>query len=295
MASLLDEIIDGSTNGAIRTADLLRKVQVAATRVGASDVVRWVQQELQGYEDDAEIPSYRVMPTSVVGLFTGPMQSRMQHQLPAHSDFTDDFHVKMRQPLSTLQSFADADKDAEAHWPAWRVQQYENTGAFAIQFYGLFDAWNVITRQSLLGVVDTVRSKAMEFALGLQQDFPDAGSVGGPSLLTNSAVAPVVFNTTNNIYGHGTNIATGHDIAQKTVLKGNRQELERQAEQLGLSSTEAREFVDAVESEQGITTPQVTGFLEKVRTGAAAVGLSVSSDVIAGSLIELAKLYLGIA
>ncbi|PRB15632.1 hypothetical protein [Microbacterium sp. MYb62] len=295
MTSLLDEIIDGSSDSTVRTADLLRKVQVAATRVGAPGVVRWVQQELQGYDDDAELPAYRQMMSRVTGLFTGPMQSRITHQLPPHSDFHDDFQVKMRQPLSTLQSFADADEDAELHWLAWRVKEYESSGAFAIHLHHLFDAWNVITRQSLLGVVDTVRSKAMEFALSLQQEFPEAGSVGGPSVRTDSAVAPVVFNTTNNIYGHGTNIATGYDISQKTVLKGNRLELVRQAENLGLSATDANAFADAVETEQDISKPRVTGFLDRVRDGAVAVGLSVSSDVVAGSLIELAKLYLGIS
>lgn len=294
MTSLLDQIIDGSSDGTIKTADLLRKVQVAATRVGAPDVVRWVQQELQGYPDDATLPSYRAMTTGVTGLFTGPMRSRMNHQLPPHTDFTSDFEIKLRQPLTTLQSFADAEKDAEVHWPAWRVRDYEETETFRIEFHGLFDAWNVITRQSLLGLVDTVRSKAMEFALGLQQDFPDAGTVGGPSVQTDSAVAPVVFNTTNNIYGHGTNIATGHDIAQKTVLKGNRFELVRQAQTLGLTEAEANEFADAVDADQDVTRPAVSKFLQKVRNGAVAIGLSVSSDVVAGSLIELAKLYLGI-
>lgn len=295
MATLLDQIIDGSSDEGVKTPDLLRKVQVAATRIGAPGVVDWVKQELQGYTDDSDLPSYRKMQTAVMGHFTGPMQSQIKKQLPPYPGFEDDFFIEMRQPLITLQSFAEAEEDAQLQWPIWRVEEYEKTGAFAIQFYGLFGAWNVITRQSLLGVIDTVRSKAMEFALELQESFPDAGSVDGPSVATNTAVAPIVFNTTNNIYGHGANIATGSDIAQKSVVKGNPEEFKRQLKSLGLSDAEAEQFTQVIDEEQSIDKPRTKAFLEKVRAGSIAVGTAVPSNVIAGSLVELAKMYLGIS
>ncbi|QYM76465.1 hypothetical protein [Leucobacter luti] len=295
MATLLDQIIDGSSDESMKTPDLLRKVQVAATRIGAPGVVAWVKQELQGYPDDAELPDYRKMATSVMGHFTGPMQSQIKKQLPPYPGFEDDFTIDMRQPLITLQSFAESDEDAQVQWPAWRVRQYEETGAFAIQFHGLFGAWNVVTRQSLLGVIDTVRSKAMEFALELQESFPDAGSMDGPSVAKNTAVAPVVFNTTNNIYGHGANIATGSDIAQKSIIKGNLEELGRQVRALGLNDAEVTEFTAIIEEEKSVDKPRGKAFLEKVRAGSVAVGAAVPSNVIAGSLIELAKMYLGVS
>lgn len=295
MGTLLDQIIDGSSDDSVKTTDLLRKVQVAATRIGAPGVVDWVKQELQGYADEAALPSYRKMTTPVIGHFTGPMQSQIKKNLPPYPGFEDDFHIEMRQPLITLQSFAEADEDAQVQWPAWRVAEYEKTGAFAIQFYGLFGAWNVITRQSLLGVIDTVRSKALEFALELQASFPNAGSVDGPSVATDTAVAPVVFNTTNNIYGHGANIATGSDIAQKNVIKGNLAEFERQVKALGLSDADAAEFAQVIEEEQAVDKPRGKAFLEKVRTGAITVGAAVPSNIIAGSLIELAKMFLGLS
>lgn len=295
MATLLDQIIDGSSDSGVKTPDLLRKVHVAATRIGAPGVVDWVKQELQGYTDDADLPSYRKMQTAVMGHFTGPMQSQIKKQLPPYPGFEDDFFIEMRQPLITLQSFAEAEEDAQLQWPIWRVEEYEKTGAFAIQFYGLFGAWNVITRQSLLGVIDTVRSKAMEFALELQESFPDAGSVDGPSVATDTAVAPFVFNTTNNIYGHGANIATGSDIAQKSIVKGNPEEFKRQLKSLGLSEAEAEQFTQVIDEEKSIEKPRTKAFLEKVRAGSIAVGTAVPSNVIAGSLVELAKMYLGIS
>jgi hypothetical protein len=112
---------------------------------------------------------------------------------------------------------------------------------------------------------------------------------------TDTAVAPIVFNTTNNIYGHGANIATGSDIGQRSVVKGNLGEFERQVRALGLSDADAAEFTRVIVSEQSLDKPRSKAFLEKVRSGSVAVGAAVPANVIAGSLIELAKMYLGIS
>ena len=55
-----------------------------------------------------------------------------------------------------------------------------------MSMHELFSAHNVTTRQSILGLLDIVRSKAMEFALELQTDYPDAGSPGGPTVVCGS-------------------------------------------------------------------------------------------------------------
>jgi hypothetical protein len=292
--TLLDEIIDGSSDGTVATADLLRKVQVAATRVGATDVVRWVKQELQGYGEDDELPSYRTQTTNVMGLFTGPMQSRIRQQLPSHPEFSSLFNVDMRQPLLEVQSFADGTEDPSREWPASAVQRYETMGIYTIQFYGLFSAANVITRQSLRGIIDTVRSKAMEFALELQMRFPDAGTVGGPTVLSNSAVAQTVFNITNNITGDGASIAAGSGIRQQSNFRGDTSEFKKRAELLGLSPEDADAFVQAVSAERDLDGSAVRSFLGRIRTGAIHLAKSVSYDVVAGALIDLAKTYLGL-
>lgn len=293
MQTLLDQIIDGATDDSVSTVNLLRKVQIAATRVGADDVSEWTKRELAGYDDETDLPAYRSTITSVTGLFTGPFQSQIKQPLPPHPDFIDQFTIRMRQPLAELQAFASGDDDPQLNWPAWEVKRYEEAGIFGIESYGLFNAWNSIPRQSLMGIIDTIRNKAMEFALALQTQFPEAGTVGGPSLSTEPSLAPVVFNTTNNIYGSGNSVATGSNISQKAKLLGNRDEFLRQVTQLGLSAGDAEEFVEIVASEQSVESERTRGFLSKVRTGAVALGLSISSEVISGSLIEIGKLFLG--
>lgn len=292
MATLLDQIIDGSTDSSVKTSDLLRKVQVAARRVGAPEVEAWVKRELNGYGSDDKLPTYRTMVTVVTGLFTGPVQSRITQALPPHPEFADDFTVRMKQPLVELETFADADEDARVEWPAWRVKAYESTGVFGIEFFGLFSVWNVISRPSLRGVIDTVRNKAMEFALDLQADYPEAGTTGGPTVETDTGLATTVYNVTNNIYGSGTNIATGRDIKQKNRIQGNREKFVREMLKLGLSAEASGEYATAVD-EGGVEGDMARSFIERVKSGAVTFTGNVSASVVGGALIELGKLYVG--
>jgi hypothetical protein len=293
--SLLDDIITGSSDGSVQTADLLRKVQVVATRLGATDVVRWVKQELQGYDQDAELPAYRSSSTPVLGVFTGPMRSEIRHNLPMADGFEDDFIVDMRQPLIEIQAFAQADDDPVVRWSPARVQEYAQTGTFVFELHFLFSAENVISRQRLIGLIDTVRSKAMEFALDLQARFPEAGEPGGPTVQSNSEMAHTVYNITNNITGHGTNVAAGSDIRQSSRVRGDVDELKRRAAELGLDSAATEELAEALTSEGSVDGPRFASLIEKVRTGAIVLATSISSDVVAGSLVELGKAFLGLS
>lgn len=296
--TLLDEIISASTSGAVSSADLLRKVRIAAYRLGAEEIARWAKQELDGYGADDQLPGYRIQVSGVTGIFTGPFRSQITHTLsvtPAGMEKW--FTVELREPLMELQSLSELKQDPSREWPAPVVARYEASGVFRMDMHGLFAARNVITRQSLKGIIDTVKTRAMDFALELQSDFPEAGSVDGPTVKSEPALAQTINNITNNITGHGSNVAIAStDVRQRSVVKqGDTVALKREVEALGLSASDADAFIDAVSSDRSIEGGKVTTFLERVRSGAIGLAASVSSDLVAESLIELAKSYLGLS
>ncbi|MEO6116247.1 MAG: hypothetical protein ABIP33_07675 [Pseudolysinimonas sp.] len=65
--TVLDDILAASTDSSTSVADLLRKVQIAATRLGATQIVAWTMGELSGYPEGVEVPTYRHMNTLVMG------------------------------------------------------------------------------------------------------------------------------------------------------------------------------------------------------------------------------------
>jgi hypothetical protein len=295
--SVLDEIIDGATGDSVSTANLLRKVQVASTRLGAREIVDWTKRELNGYKSDDALPSYRAAaPAAVQGVFTGPFQSVVRHDLqkPLTGDWDDAFQVTYRMPLAELEAFAASDEDPAIEWPPFLVKAYEKTGTMAVHMHVLFSAHVTIPRQRLHGVIDSIRTAALEFALELQQANPDAGTSGGPTVGSDAEVASVVNNVTNNIYGHGANIATGSSITQTSnVAVGDFKALVEAAEKAGLGGTDALAFADAVREEAGVDGPKVKNFLERLQAGAVKLVGDVGVKVTAAELTTLALHFIG--
>lgn len=292
--TILDEILEASTNASVPTPDLLRKVQIAAHRLGALEVERWVRSELSGY-DDENLPDYRVRHTNVIGKFYSFGPREMTQQLTAKPEGCESWWiVKMQQPILELFELSQGENDASRPWSAAQVLHYEQSKVFGYEDWSLNNAWNVITRQSLKGMVDVVRTKAMEFALELQGQFPDAGSVGGPTVVTAPDLASSVNNFYTTVIGDGVNVANGQNVHQtSTVNKGDEKGLIAALKELGLSKADRDIFVGVVKEEQSADGPKTKGFLARVESGAVSIGAKVTSSVAVSALGSLARSYLG--
>lgn len=299
--SLLDEIIDGASDDSVSTANLLRKVQVAAARLGATEIVRWTRFELNGYTSTETLPEYRQARDMIVqGTFSGPMRSWMKHGLPrpaVNPEFwTPWFQATFAQTVAELEALANGPEDSRFEWPAQVVTRYESTGTFRMQNHSLFGVEQIATTQMLRGLVDSIRNSALDFAVDLQLANPEAGSVGGPTVQSDAAVATVInnYHVTNNVTGHGTNIAAGKDIAQSsTVAVGDRDALRSELEKIGLDSGAADEFADALDADKSIEGGRVRDFLDRVRSGAIRIATDVGIKIATGQLVAVALEYLG--
>jgi len=86
MTGPLDEIIDGATDDALSTSNLLRKVRTVAHRLGAEEILKWVDRELNGYNSVEDLPPYRAdLVTNVQGMWAGPFNARLSAVLSAGS------------------------------------------------------------------------------------------------------------------------------------------------------------------------------------------------------------------
>lgn len=303
--TLLDEIIDGSTSGSVSTSNLLRKVQVAATRLGAPEVLAWVKGELNGYQTHEELPQFRSnLDTRVQGTFLGYGNSRVSTTISAFGtqpDFAEAwFSVSLFQPLSELEALASAagTEDPTRPWAVHAVAQYNKWGSegkvMRMEMMDLFSAHNVITRQTLAGIIDISRNHALAFALELQQANPEAGTLGGPTVAEDPELRSVIYHVTNNITGHGANIATGSDIRQRSmVAAGDVESFKSAATEFGLDTTTASEFVDAVVGDASVDGPRVHSILERVRNGSISLSGNVAANLAASGLLEIATQFLG--
>jgi len=81
---LLDDLIDllGDDNASLKSA--LIKAQILAHRLGDEELGRWVEHELRGYPNGAEVPPYRILHLTLVGHVTNGYYHYNNQTLPTH-------------------------------------------------------------------------------------------------------------------------------------------------------------------------------------------------------------------
>lgn len=303
--SLLDDIIAGAADDKASTATLLRRVKIVSRRLGAADIERWADSELNGYGEHDPLPSYRgPLRAQALGTYAGPMQARAKHWLsamgvPDTAFANKHFNARLPQALVELEAFAHADNDPRMPWSSWAIvkwNEWEEQGRVPhFTMMSLLEADTIVTRASVRGVIDVIRNRALDFALDLQATYPDAGEPGGPTV-AEPGVQQVVTHTTNNIYGDGNQIALGPgNIQMTTVHKGDLLSLLAAARKLGLEDDALAELTAAVSGDDTLDAKRsrLSALADKVRSGALVVVGGVAADVAAAGVLELGARFLG--
>ena len=60
-------------------ASTLLKLRLLAAKLGSDELTEWIKYEAEGYPQDDEIPTYRVVPVSFTGTFQGPFGGSLQN------------------------------------------------------------------------------------------------------------------------------------------------------------------------------------------------------------------------
>jgi hypothetical protein len=301
---LLEDLIAGASDETVSTTNLLRKVIVVSHRMQATEIQRWADSELNGYQE-ALLPSYRgPLSVPVRGVYSGQFGARDSQSLsslgvPNPSFVERQFRVNLSQPLAGLEAAAAAEGELAIPWSGHDVVQWnrweDDMKVPRIEQMSLFSANRVITQMILRGVVDAVRNKALIFALDLQAKYPNAGEQDGPTV-AQPEVRSIVTNVTNHIYGDGVNVAVGNrNVQTATVQQGDLPALMEALRDLGLVGVDLTEFEEMVCSDDDDATKvsKVAAFAERIRSGSIALAGGVASNVAADGVLEVAQLFLG--
>lgn len=300
---LVDEIVDGAMRSSVPLADLLRKCRVVAQQLDNEPLKAWVKSELDGYpEGRASLPAYRILRIHARGMFVGPIAILNDQPLSPH--VLDQKHREWATTAYLLQSLAvyerlleDKKGDLRMPWPAEIVVRYQ---ADFIDDFTLNRAWQVIPVSAVLGLVESVRNRLLDFALELQGNLAKAEQASVP-------IAPekVTSAFTNIILG-GTNVigaVISGDVNQsgnKAVIKGNFASLVSVLADLGIPASESEALKSALqedEAETGNRTlegSRVKAWMQRaigfLGSSAAKLSGTVATDVLTRAL----EAYLGL-
>ncbi len=213
---LLSELITALSDPQPRLIDALVKTKVLLHQLGRKDLVEWVNNEINGYRDDAPLPAYRILAASVRGDVTNGVYSYSGHPLPTmhlEKNVRERFEkVEMRDSIAVLEGLADDKKEG-----LQRPLPIEACALFSKALSGGYQvqrAWCALGVGRMTQILAQVRSKLLDFLLELSERIEEDMSEEEVRRVAQSPETGSMFN--HAIFGDNVTILVGNQ-SQQTV------------------------------------------------------------------------------
>lgn len=215
--SLLRDIQNDAVNSSVNVSDLLRKCKILAYRLGNEDFKSWVEFELNGYNSEDLLPDYRILVVGSKGYFVGRYGKSLSNaDIPTHDlpDWLKETCTKAKfcSPIATLESYTVNDKNGHLT-QSWDPVILVNYGSKMYSDLNCIQAHKLIPVASVRGIIDTVKTKILNFVLEIEALNPEAGEADLNSSPISQEKLTQIFNI--NITGNVQNLASGNH--QSTV------------------------------------------------------------------------------
>ena len=293
---MLDDIIDLSTNEDAPLAVILRKVLVLSYQLKNLRLTGWANAELDGYPSSGVLPDYRIVKTTARGTFLGPFGAMVTskplprvHLHDNHKDFADT--VYLRDGIAKIESAASSEDGARMPWPADLVLYYQ------FKFYedfALHEAWLDLPKQIFVGILDTVRTRTLRFALELHQELGLGNNdVKAIPIAVVERNVTMIINGGNNVIGDNNRRFT--QTGTTTVNAGDQIGFAAALGSLGFSGAEIEEVIEAIR--QDVAKQPTPGIGHRAAAWLAKVGmgaLSVGGEAVKVAASAYLTGYLGI-
>ncbi|CAL77688.1 conserved hypothetical Protein [Bradyrhizobium sp. ORS 278] len=283
---------------------ILLKLRFLASRLGSEPLEDWVRFEAEGYSKEAvTVPSYRVVPLSFSGSWSGPFGSGIRNApIPT---YLVEMHAgkgsaesKIRESIATVQEMASRESgigvNASNLILLLQGKVYED--------YACNEITAEISQVALREIVQTVRARILELTIELEKRVPAAVEVtlhqvvGQPA--DSAATVTQIFNQT--VYGNVTHVtATEGAQVSLAIVAGDAVSMVSELAKAGLPADAAKEITDIVAEENPQSAdkplgPKALAWLKKnapkVASGAWKIGSAVATDL----LKEAALKYYGL-
>ncbi|MHB1099213.1 MAG: AbiTii domain-containing protein [Burkholderiales bacterium] len=250
--NLLNEIIEALSSQSGSLTDALLKTKVLLHKIGHQELVEWVNNELNGYSSNDNLPEYRILPAQVL-----VNASNMAYQITSHPIPLGHLTKEQRESLETArmhESLAVLEKLVEK--PGGHLQAAIPMEANGLLGRGLSNgyiiqrAWCDIGQASVAQIFVQVRSRLLDFVLGLQDQLGDNVSEQEIKQKADSFDASSLFN--NAIFGNNTTIVVGANNKQQVTnitVKGDFHTLAKELRQHGIKEPDISSLELAIKND----------------------------------------------
>ncbi|WP_243338583.1 AbiTii domain-containing protein [Anaeromyxobacter soli] len=294
MPSLLEQLQREALDSSTSVASLLRKLKVAAVMLEKEDAVTWVDHELSGYPEDAELPAYRVIRGRPQ--FLNPMVGWCPLMVnDSHGRELMSRH-RARQRISELEELARqsaSEGGLVVPYPSALIQDIERSVGFEIGGAGV-----AVERSTVVGILDAVRTRALDWALALWRAGVRGEESGSFSRGDREAASTVMYNVVvggpftgnvGSVSGGATVHATHVGPATVETLTQLASQIEQHAGEMSLSEPErGRLERDVAELRQEIRRPAPdVSVLGRVLSSIRAIAENAAGGLIASGILHV--------
>ncbi len=306
IGELLHRINEGATNST-PLGEVMRLCLRLGRLLGNKELSDWAKVEGGGYTSRASLPEYRIFETEVKGTFSG-IAGRIENA-PIPHFLVEEAHRDMLCKAYLMESVGELEQLARGRadtnslgipWSADVILLYQRKVIY--QGYVLVEAQQILTTTSIVGILETIRSRVLEFVLVIEEelgiDIMNYDSKKKPLDASAQEKAGQIFNTTIN---GGSNFALGNSGTTNQqaiqVQPGDLQGLKEKLAEFGVPDVLLNDLDTALtkdaDSEQQ-PGPHVNGWFgrlaTKVGTGAVQLAGAVTTMVVMAEV----KRFLGL-
>jgi len=303
--SLLRDIQNAAVDTNTDVTTLLRKCTILAARLGNDEFKAWVDRELNGYERIEDLPEYRLLHTASYGDFSGPFGSGLKNAPIPPACLPKELRERatksyLMQAISAYASLINREEKNNAHeeWPADMVVL---CGQNIYRNMNCLNAWKMIPYNALAALIDTIKTRVLNFVLEIEEEAPNAGEAPPHQPPLSQERVSQVFNT--YITGNVQNVATGSSHFSQGgefhVLEGDFSTLAGYLRSLGVPDEDVDELKDAIGSDKKIEGKltlgkRVQGWLAKMIGKAASGTWQVGASAASTALGKALSKYFGL-
>jgi hypothetical protein len=295
--NLLDQIIDsGTMNTPPPLTSVLRQCILLSSQLKVPVLRTWAERELNGYQTVENLPDYRIIAAGAFGAFDGyrqypsrPIPASMLE--PSHRSRARE--VYLLDSVATYEGMEGDGGTLRFSWPGDMIGFYQSK---LLQDSVLIHAWQDISKSSIIGMLDTIRTRVLTTAIDIKTDFEargvdlnQLGSVTPDSPESEKAQQIVI----NEILHASFYVASG-DITQITqnIQAGNWESLQTALEKSGIDATERDALRGTLQHERELGEG-IKGWVNRNAGKVLDKGLEVGTNIGAKVLTDLISRFLG--
>ncbi len=303
---LVDEIIGLLSSDSAPVAEALLKTKVLLHAIGKKELVEWVNNELTGYPKAEVVPSYRVLRGRILANLSNLAWRGTAHPIPLeHLDEEQRANletVPMHQSLSELEKLASSSANSTVISFPFPLEANGFLGKNLGNGFQIELAWTSVPKASIAGSFIQVRSRLLDFVLGLNDKLE--GAITEQEVRTRTGTFDASGMFSQAIFGDNATIIVGQENTQTvkniTSVKGDFRTLANELRQNGMAEDDINALKAAIASDD-ITSevknskfgPTVKQWMQQMWGKALEASWNIDLGIVSGLLTTAIQKYYG--